>query len=310
MSKGQGRRQRRDVAARLGDALGDMSLVRLRRSPHNADRSDGFVLGVGRKWVLIAPTRAGGRLDGLVAVRLKDVVGVEKDTTFEARFARSQADWPPTAPMGLNLDSTTGVIRDLSAISPLIGIEQERRFKSAITWIGTVDEIGKGWLWLNEVRPDATWRKRPRGYRLKRITKVIVADEYLTALTSVAGRGPQASDNEPQRRVWASVRCVIRHQMHGEQVYEERVTLWHTTSLDQALERAESEARTYAADVDAEWLGIAQGYLMADAAGDGAEVFSLMRTSALDPGPYLDHFFDTGTEKTVTDSDGPKCSAR
>ena len=57
-------------------------------------------------------------------------------------------------------------------------------------WIGVVHEITKPWLWLREVRPDATWHKRPRGYELRRITKVSVSDRYLTALAAIAGTEP------------------------------------------------------------------------------------------------------------------------
>lgn len=85
--------------------------------------------------------------------------------------------------------------------------------------------------------------------------------------------------------------------MEGSQIYEERVTLWHTRDADTAILRAEAEAEDYAADIDAEYLGLAQGYLLFDPVGDGAEVFSLLRTSPLDPESYLDHYFDTGAER-------------
>jgi hypothetical protein len=66
----------------------------------------------------------------------------------------------------------------------------ERRYHPAMTWIGVVDEVDKGWLRLREVRPDATWRKRPLGYRLRRITKVVISDQYLTGLSAIAGPPP------------------------------------------------------------------------------------------------------------------------
>ena len=67
-----------------------------------------------------------------------------------------------------------------------------------------------------------------------------------------------------------------------------------------AIARAEDEAARYAADVDAEYLGLAQAFALVDDPGDGAEVFSLMRESDLPPPPpdeYLDAFFDTGDER-------------
>jgi len=178
------------AAKRLTEAAESATLVRITRSPRNADRVDGFVLSVGAKWVLLSKTGDGGYFDGLVAVRLEHVVKIAEDSTFETRFARTQPEWPPTAPAVVDLDSTKRLVETLSPISPLIGIEQEGRSRSAMTWIGAVDEIDKGWLWLQEVRPNAKWRKQPRGYELSRITKVIVSDRYQTALTAIARTRP------------------------------------------------------------------------------------------------------------------------
>jgi hypothetical protein len=40
---------------------------------------------------------------------------------------------------------------------------------------------------------------------------------------------------------------VFRSQHDGEQTYEERITLWRTDDIDEAIESAEAEARDYAA---------------------------------------------------------------
>lgn len=94
-------------------------------------------------------------------------------------------------------------------------------------------------------------------------------------------------------------------RIHGEQVYEERVTLWRTADVDAAIRRAEAEAEEYATILEAEYIGLAQAYLLADAVGDGAEVFSLMRTSDLDPDEYIDQFFDTGNERQHSSAQEP-----
>ena len=73
--------------------------------------------------------------------------------------------------------------------------------------------------------------------------------------------------------------------------------------LAEAVEWAETEAREYAATLTGppgwptEYTGLAQAYLLFDAPGHGAEVFSLLRGSDLDPEEYLDRYFDTGTER-------------
>jgi hypothetical protein len=183
---------RAEIAQQLSDAVESQSLVRIYRSPRNADTVGGFPLTTGSKWVLVAQTGDGGFFDGLVAIRLKDVVKVQPDTSFESRFAQTQPEWPPTAPAAIDLASTGDLLKDLSQSWPLVGIEQEDQRNSAMIAIGVVGEIDDGWLWLREARPDATWRKRPRGYRLKDITKVVVADRYLTALSAIAG--PPSTD--------------------------------------------------------------------------------------------------------------------
>jgi hypothetical protein len=113
---------------------------------------------------------------------------------------------------------------------------------------------------------------------------------------------------------WVAVRCIFRSRTEdsSEAVYEECVTLWRDSDVDQAIERAEAEARTYASETTSpqrvtKYLGLAQSYSLFDEPVDGAEVFSLMRTSALPPTAYLDRFFDTRHERQQ-DVDEPKNS--
>lgn len=89
-----------------------------------------------------------------------------------------------------------------------------------------------------------------------------------------------------------------RASQDSEWTYEERVTLWRAPGHDEAIERAEAEARDYAAALaPAEYAGLAQSFELPTAPADGVEVFSLLRESALPPSDYLDAFFDTGKER-------------
>lgn len=111
-----------------------------------------------------------------------------------------------------------------------------------------------------------------------------------------AGREPESSD-------WVSVRCVFRSDHDGERTYEERITLWRTRDMREAVGWAEAEARDYAATLTGppgwptEYTGLAQAHLLADPPGHGAEVFSLHRDSELDVEDYLETYFDTGAER-------------
>ena len=105
-------------------------------------------------------------------------------------------------------------------------------------------------------------------------------------------------DAEPDDR-WYAVRSLFRIAGQPESAYEERITLWQAGSPDEALSRSEAEAEEYAEFAGAVHLaGFAQVYPLADVPPrDGAEVFSLIRDSALPPRPYVERFFSTGRER-------------
>lgn len=175
----------------LASAMRDLSLVQVSRFPRNADRLVGFVVALGSKWALLVEAADGGysRRPGCVSCARRRRGGSPRD--FEEKFARSQPGWPPRAPTNLNLEVTSDLVKSLGAAAPLIAIEQEDRFNSAMQWTGVVDEVVDGWLWLHEVRPDASWRDEPLGYKLSRISKLTVGRGYLRALAEIAGSAPE-----------------------------------------------------------------------------------------------------------------------
>jgi hypothetical protein len=104
---------------------------------------------------------------------------------------------------------------------------------------------------------------------------------------------------------WFTVRCVFRWTQSQGTPYEERMTLWRAESLDDAIERAEREAREYARRNKVEFTGFAQAYRLAEdqSPDHGMEVFSLLRDSGLDPDAYVRTFFDTGDEHESVDEE-------
>lgn len=106
---------------------------------------------------------------------------------------------------------------------------------------------------------------------------------------------------------WYSVRTVYLHPGFKKKLYEERITVWRATSMAEAIELAEGEAREYEGEQDLKgratgptYLGLAQGYFTfveRDSIGSADEVFSLLRSSKLKPKAYLDEFFDTSSER-------------
>ena len=60
-------------------------------------------------------------------------------------------------------------------------------------WIGRVVGIDRGRVTLLEIRPDATWKRKPTEYRLSEITRVNFGGDYEDALALVSGTRLQAN---------------------------------------------------------------------------------------------------------------------
>ncbi|WP_435743625.1 hypothetical protein [Microbacterium sp. PMB16] len=179
--------------ARLQQAMSSQTIVRVERKPKHADRVYGVVLRMGSKWVLMRQITDGGYQEGLFALRLKDVKRVSEDETVATPFARSSPDWPPSYSSEIDLDSTTGVLNGLGQSGGLIGIQKE--FERSAMWIGTLDSIRGRFVYLHEVRTDATWYPEALGYRLTAITSVETGSRYIVALSAIAGDGPESGSD-------------------------------------------------------------------------------------------------------------------
>ena len=102
---------------------------------------------------------------------------------------------------------------------------------------------------------------------------------------------------------WYGAKCVFLHteiESCPGQVYEERVILLKAENFNEAVSRAEVMAEAYAKDVGGcSYTGFVDVFHIYDEnISDGAEVYSLMRTSDLSKEEYLNRFYDTGTERT------------
>lgn len=104
---------------------------------------------------------------------------------------------------------------------------------------------------------------------------------------------------------WFSVRCVFevdptygaRGEAPPSHLFEERITLWRTASLDTALNMAVADAEVYCKDVGGRYLGLAQAFALFEAPGHGVEIFSLMRASDLGSEDYVERHFAAGSER-------------
>jgi hypothetical protein len=95
---------------------------------------------------------------------------------------------------------------------------------------------------------------------------------------------------------WFAVRNVFRR----ESFYEERITIWNAPTFEEAERRAMLASEEQASALGNHVLSFAQIFHLFERPADGAEVFSLIRASELDPDAYLSAFFDTGSERQGT----------
>jgi hypothetical protein len=126
-------------------------------------------------------------------------------------------------------------------------------------------------------------------------------------LASLHGRLCLMTEGTAAVPSWYSVRTVYLLPGFKKKLYEERITVWRTTSMTEAIELAEVEAHEYEGEQDVDgrpsgpkYLGLAQGYatsIEGDSLDSADELFSLIRSSKLRPQAYLDAFFDTGSER-------------
>jgi len=99
-----------------------------------------------------------------------------------------------------------------------------------------------------------------------------------------------------------SVRCIVeipKEEFNSlAYLYEERITAWLATDIDQAIDKAITEVKDYCEANGYRFTGLSQAYWMTEQVSlDGVEVFSLLRESDLPSDEYLDAFFSTGNER-------------
>ncbi|GAA1373007.1 hypothetical protein GCM10009638_06200 [Luteococcus sanguinis] len=83
----------------------------------------------------------------------------------------------------------------------------------------------------------------------------------------------------------------------GTVMYEERITLWKARDFEEAIAKAEQELDEYCDSSTFVNCGIYQCFQLFETPESGAEVFSLMRRSALSSDEYVTRFFETGDER-------------
>lgn len=181
----------RRLAGVLQRLHAEHTCVRVTRRIRGADLLEGYVVAVGRKWVLLA-TPDDTYLDGWDAVRLRDIRKV-RDASGQRLVRRAfklQQSWPPAPPpFPINLDNTRALIDSLAAGADLVAVHLEY-LDPRIAFFGRVRGQYSRRLWLHEIDGDGRWTD-PFPFRRDKISRLGTGDRYSAMLLQVAGPAPK-----------------------------------------------------------------------------------------------------------------------
>jgi hypothetical protein len=174
-------------ARRLQKALESQDLVRLRRQK-DADRLEGYVVAIGKKWLVLNVATA-GEPNGWAAVRLSDIRNnwEARGKRFQRRAFELAHAWPPAPPtLPLAVDgSVRELIESAAAAYPLVTIFVEDDDPN-ICFIGEpVGWTPRKLIWRN-LDLDASWEAYEVKYKLSDITRLDIGGRYESLLGRVA----------------------------------------------------------------------------------------------------------------------------
>jgi hypothetical protein len=171
----------------LEKAWASYALVRLRRTDPSWDDIDGYVVGMGAAWVLVAEFDDGFRPSGWAALRRADLaeVVVKEYPLAWRRALEHQGFWPPAAPVpSVALSDTRALIESARAVAPTMCLFDEADVADGL-WVGEVAELEVDHLWLREILPSAEWDPELGHWLLDDITRISIADPYAQVLAAI-----------------------------------------------------------------------------------------------------------------------------
>jgi hypothetical protein len=181
----------RNVGADLETAVREQTLVRVSRTIRRNDKLDGFVVGIGQAWVLLAVLDANIYLNGYAALRLGDVSKVKRrggPDTFVGRALAARGEWPPVA-ADVDLDSVADLVRTASDVAPLVTLHVEEDDPD-VCFIGRPLRFTSRSVHLLEITPQADWHDHPTKWAFADVTRVDFGGRYEEALALIGGAPP------------------------------------------------------------------------------------------------------------------------
>lgn len=157
------------------------------RTPYESGSVDGYVLGIGKEFFLVAILGDGFRYDGYACFRIKDVRGLEvpskRSDVYERVLKARKLKTPATPP--LRLGSLRNLLISANKHFPLVTIATEKQYPNEC-YIGRIVSITDKHLSLLEIDADASWDETPYKYALNQITNVRLGSDYQNGLNEIS----------------------------------------------------------------------------------------------------------------------------
>jgi hypothetical protein len=168
-------------------------LVTVHRRIPETGEIEGYVVGIGKKWVLLQTPDDARHLNEHVAMKIVDVVKVDRRDSVEAAVRELNEihdAWPPRPPDGgLPLDATRRLIKAAARIGPVVTFSIEW---DEPTWcfIGVPVTWRQHEVDVAEISPQGRWKKKPKTMDVRRITRIDLGGRYEAGLREIAGPPP------------------------------------------------------------------------------------------------------------------------
>jgi hypothetical protein len=177
----------RGLHSKLSAALESGELVRIKRELETG-WANGYVIALGRRWIVQLVVGEGITFAGYQAFRLKDVLALAvpaPNAAFVEKVLRKRKLRRPASPR-LDPSSTAALLHSANACYPLVTVHCEAS-APGVCHIGQVIATTRTVVTLHEISPDATWDTELLSYPLAEITRIDFGGPYEDALWLVGG---------------------------------------------------------------------------------------------------------------------------
>jgi hypothetical protein len=178
----------------LEDASRCGAFVGIKRWMKGADLIEGFVVGIGHKWVAVSKLGMGIWLDGWTLVRLCDIRAVEfrgwnVQNSIEIAALSVGRQWPvPELAIDMG-DALAATVRTVASHGGLLTVFREYDTPD-VCWIGHPGSVDGQTLTFLPVDSQAEWGRRHRLFDVADISRIDFGGGYEAALATIAGAPP------------------------------------------------------------------------------------------------------------------------